>query len=143
MHWTDREILAWLEEQLPVDRMATFETELRQNDSLRGRVARVIREHDQGGATVGEIWRRARLSCPGRSELGSFLLGTLPTDTAAYFDFHLRTIGCRICQANLQDLEEQSRQSDSVPARRQRFFQSSAGLLRPSHGTAASDGSHQ
>ena len=143
MHWTDREILAWLDEQLAVDRMAAFETELRQDNSLRRRVAQVIREHDQGGATVGEIWRRARLSCPGRSELGGFLLGTLPTDTAAYIDFHLRTIGCRVCQANLQDLEEQARQSDSVPDRRRRFFQSSAGLLRPSQGSAASGGSYE
>ncbi len=139
MYWTDREILAWLDEQLPVDRMATFETELRHDDSLRTRVSRVIREHDQGGTSVGEIWRRARLTCPGRSELGSFLLGALPADAADYIDFHLRTIGCRVCQANLHDLEEQSRQSDSVPDRRRRFFQSSAGLLRPSDGPAVSD----
>ncbi len=137
MHWTDRELTAWLDELLPAERMAEFENQLRKDSALRARMAVLIRQRDQGGHTIGEIWQRSRLSCPVRTELGSYLLGTLTTAAAAYVEFHLRTVGCRVCQANLNDLEEQSSQSDQVPGRRRRFFESSAGLLRgesESHG---------
>lgn len=131
MEWTDREVVAWLEELLPGSRMAEFEQQLRADPHLQRRVAEVIRNRDQGGNTIGEIWQRHRLSCPTRNELGSFLLRTLPADSAEYIEFHLHTVGCRVCQANLQDLEEQSRQSEQPTGRRRRFFESSAGLLKP------------
>ena len=130
MQWTDRELAAWLDELLPAERMAAFENQLRGDSALRGRLAVVIRERDQGGNTIGEIWQRSRLSCPSRTELGGYLLGTLSTEPADYIEFHLKTIGCRVCQANLLDLEEQSTQSGQMPDRRRRFFESSAGLLR-------------
>jgi len=130
MQWTDRELTAWLDELMPLDRMAAFENQLRTDSALRARVAVIIRHRDQGGNTVGEIWQRSRLSCPVRTELGGYLLGTLSPDAAAYIEFHLKTVGCRVCQANLLDLEEQSTQSGPVPDRRRRFFESSAGLLR-------------
>lgn len=130
MNWTDREICAWLDELLSAERMATFETQLRENEQLRSRVANLIRSRDQGGNTVGEIWQRAQLSCPSRTELGGYLLQTLSPDAAGYVEFHLQTIGCRVCQANVRDLEEQASQSENVPGRRRRFYESSAGLLR-------------
>lgn len=130
MQWTDRELTAWLDELLPAERMAAFENQLRQDSALRARLAVLIRHRDQGGNTIGEIWQRARLSCPVRTELGGYLLGTLSPDAAAYVEFHLKTVGCRVCQANLNDLEEQSTQTGQVPDRRRRFFESSAGLLR-------------
>lgn len=131
MAWTDRELTAWLDELLPAKRMVEFETQLRSDTALQARVAQLIRHRDQGGNSIGEIWQRARLSCPTRTEMGSYLLGTLNPDAVAYIDFHLNTVGCRVCQANLHDLEEQSTQSDQVPGRRRRFFESSAGLLKP------------
>jgi len=130
MPWTDREVTAWLDELLPALRMAEFETQLRTDPALQARVAQVIRHRDQGGNTIGEVWQRARLSCPTRTEMGGYLLGTLPPELASYIEFHLQTVGCRVCHANLNDLEEQSTQSDQVPGRRKKFFESSAGLLR-------------
>ena len=130
MQWSDRELAGWLDELLPAERMAAFENQLRQDSALRARVAVLIRHRDQGGNSIGEIWQRGRLSCPVRTELGGYLLGTLPTEAVAYIEFHLHTVGCRVCQANLSDLEEQSTQSSQVPDRRRRFFESSAGLLR-------------
>lgn len=130
MTWTDRELTAWLDELLPAARMAELELEVRQDQALQARLAQLIRHRDQGGNTVGEVWQRAKLSCPTRSEMGGYLLGTLDGDAAAYIEFHLQTVGCRVCQANLHDLEEQSTQSDQVPGRRRKFFESSAGLLR-------------
>ena len=110
--------------------LVEFETQLRNDTALQARVTPLIRHRDQGGNTVGEVWQRARLSCPTRTEMGGYLLGTLSPETVAYIEFHFKTVGCRVCQANLHDLEEQSTQSEQVPGRRRRFFESSAGLLK-------------
>lgn len=127
--WTDQELTSWLNERLPAERMAVLEQQLRTDESLRIRVAQLIQHRDQGGHSVGEIWYRGRLSCPSRSELGGYLLGTLPQPVSDYLDFHLLTIGCRLCQANLQDLQEHSDDNSESQVRRRRFFESSAGFL--------------
>ena len=85
------------------------------------------------GDTQGfaDVWRRGRLSCPGRHQLGSFLLGALPADLAGYIRFHLETIGCRYCAANLDDLRQAADAASSETVRRrQKYFQSSAGYVR-------------
>ncbi|MEZ6124872.1 MAG: hypothetical protein R3C49_17125 [Planctomycetaceae bacterium] len=129
MAWTDRELCAWLDEMLPAERMTELEQQLRDDSALQARVRGLIHRRDQGGHSVGEIWQRAAISCPSRSELGGFLLETLPDDQARYIEFHLMTVGCRRCQANLKDLEDHAASGSEVPQRRQRFFESSAGLL--------------
>ena len=96
------------------------------------RLATVNGRRNSGVHTVGEIWRRHRLSCPTREQLGSFLLGVLEDDHADYLKYHIESIGCRICQANLEDLRQQQaedRQAETV-TRRGKFFKTSAGLLR-------------
>jgi hypothetical protein len=128
--FTDDELLAYLDEMLALERMACVESALRDSESLRHRLASLARRRDQGVHSVGEIWRRRRASCPTRSQLGSYLLSTLQSDLADYIDFHLQTVGCRYCQANLRDLEEAARTSPETGRRRQKFFQSSAGYLR-------------
>jgi hypothetical protein len=129
--FSDSELAGYLDEMLPHERAAFVESRLRDSAALRQRVSALIRQRDQGGHTVGEIWRRRRLSCPSRSDLGAFLLGVLPSDHADYIRFHIHTIGCRLCEANLTDLEQASRQTDqAAEPRRQRFFESSAGRLR-------------
>ncbi|MDG1896095.1 MAG: hypothetical protein P8J37_14425 [Fuerstiella sp.] len=132
MTWTDRELCAWLDEMLPAERMTELEQQLRTDEALQSRMAQLIHHLDQGGHTVGEIWQRERLSCPGRSELGGYLLGTLPRGASEFVEFHLKTVGCRVCQANLNDLEEHASQAAESPKRRRRFFESSAGLLKSS-----------
>ena len=134
--WTDDELIAWLDEMLPADRIAVLEAELRESESLRHRIASLARSRDDGVHTVGQIWRRNRASCPTRSEIGSYLLGTLDVEAAQYVEFHIRTIGCRYCSANLNDLEDASKKSEDTDQRRRRFFQSSAGYL-----TGGADGS--
>jgi hypothetical protein len=128
--FSDDELLAFLDEQLPVERASSLETLLRDSSDMRQRLAALIRRRDQGGHTVGEIWRRNRLSCPTRSTLGSHLLGVLDDSLSQYVEFHLKTIGCRLCNAVVTELEE-SRQPQPVNThRRKRYFESSAGLLR-------------
>lgn len=127
--WTDDELIAWLDEMLPADRIAALEAELRTSEALRHRIAGLSKTRDDGVHTVGEIWRRNRTSCPTRSEIGSYLLGTLEQQASDYIEFHIRIIGCRYCAANLGDLEDASRRTEEVSQRRRRFFQSSAGYL--------------
>jgi hypothetical protein len=87
---------------------------------------------DAGMHSIGDIWRRRRLSCATREQLGSLLLGALEPALADYFQFHLDSIGCRFCQANLDDLKAQ--QAGAEPAetdsRRQKYFQTSAAYLK-------------
>lgn len=127
--FSDDELLAYLDEMLPVERATECEAELRAAPELRQRVQLLIRRRDQGGHTIGEIWRRRNLSCLSRSDLGSWLLGTADDGLADYIEFHLQVIGCRVCAANVEDLQ-QSQATPGAPQRRQRFFESSAGALR-------------
>ena len=127
--FTDEELSAYLDEMLSVDRMATVEHALRDSEPLRRRAASLARLRDHGEHSLGAIWRRRRLSCPSRTELGSYLLGTLPAQTSDYVDFHVRTVGCRVCTANLNDLEQAAQAGDESQQRRKKFFQSSAGYL--------------
>jgi hypothetical protein len=129
--FTDAELLAFLDEGLPVDRMTAVESALRQSVELQKRVAALRNQREIAGHSVGEIWRRARLTCPTRHELGSYLLGALPAELAQYIRFHLQTIGCRYCAANVDDLKQATQPAASETAqRRQKFFQSSAGHIR-------------
>lgn len=130
-HFSDAELLGWLDEQLPADRLSQIELAMRDSEALRHRIAELIRKRDQGEHSVGEIWRRNRLSCPDRETLGSWLLETLDENLTSYIEFHLNTIGCRFCNASLEELEAaQSVPDSNAQQRRRRFFESSAGLLR-------------
>jgi len=121
---------AYLDEALPVEEMAGIEKALRDDPSLARQLAAIIARRDSGLISLGEVWRRHRLSCPTRQELGSFLLGVLPDDAANYVTFHLEVVGCRCCQANVADLKNRSAETQSsAENRRRKYFQSSAGHL--------------
>ncbi len=129
--FSDDELLAFLDEQLPVERASALEESLRDQAELRERLAELIQRRDQGGHTVGEIWRRHRLSCPNRTALGSHLLGALDEDVSGYIEFHLEKIGCRLCNAVVSELKDsQESRPENSQQRRRRYFVSSAGLLR-------------
>jgi RNA polymerase sigma-70 factor (ECF subfamily) len=87
-----------------------------------------------GGEPAGEetlladIWETRRPSCLKRSTVGAWLLGTLESPWADYVDFHLHRLGCRFCQANLEDLRRQG-QADQSRAVRQRIMASTVGFL--------------
>jgi hypothetical protein len=128
---TDADLIHYMDEALPVDQMVRVESALRASDELRERQARLRQSLDHGWHSVGAIWRSHRLSCPPRSQLGSYLLGTLEPEWQDYVRFHIETIGCRVCQANLDDLRTRSTENTAgVKTRRHRIFQSSAGLLQ-------------
>ncbi len=131
MHVTDSELEAYLEEALPAELMASIEQAMRSDEKLRERLLTLIRQRDQGAHTVGAIWRRYRLSCPTREQLGSYLLNALDDDVRDYVQFHLETVECRYCQASLADLKRKQSESDSQRRERtRRYFQSSIGRMR-------------
>ena len=124
------ELEAYLDEALPPDAMAQVEKALRSDESLAGQLADINGRRDAGVHSLGGVWRRARLSCPSREQLGSYLLDALPHDAADYVTFHLQTIGCRYCTANLADMRAQhDRSNTESDIRRRKYFQSSAGYL--------------
>lgn len=130
---TDAQIEAFLDEALPPKRMAAVEEAIRSDEHIAARVAQAVGRRDAGLHSLGAIWRRRRLTCPSREQLGSYLLGVLPRKHADYVQFHLEIVECRICTASVADLKarhaEEDRESES---RRKRYFQSSAGFLKRS-----------
>jgi anti-sigma factor RsiW len=128
---TQSDLQAYLDEALSPADMAAVEIELRARPELLSQLAVINGRRDAGVHSVGEIWRRHRLSCPGREQLGSYLLGALDKQHENYVEFHLKTVGCRLCQANLEDLRrQQEEKAEVVQTRRTRYFQSTAGHLR-------------
>lgn len=80
-------------------------------------------------ALLTEIWQEQRLSCPKRSTVGAYLLGTLEPDWWDYVAFHLDKLGCRFCRANLDDLKQQTA-DEGRRAMRDKIMQSTVGFLR-------------
>jgi hypothetical protein len=122
---------AYCDEALPAEEMARIEAALRGDPALLAQLAAISARRDAGVHSLGEIWRRHRLSCPPREQWGSYLLGAIEPEVADYLRFHLEIVGCRYCQANLADLrDQQTQQHEAAEIRRHRYFQSSAGYLR-------------
>lgn len=128
--FTDAELAAFLDEALPANRCAELEHQVRADAGLRKRLLEIRGRETAGLHTIGAIWRRNRLSCPSRSELGQFVLGALEKAPHEYIQFHLEDIGCRYCQANLADLQAASTSDDQPARRRRRYYQTSAGYLK-------------
>ena len=131
--YTTIQLEAFLDESLPEEQMASIETALRADEKLVEALATLVGRRDAGVHTLGAIWRRHRLSCPTRQQLGSYLLEVLSADHADYVKFHLEVGGCRFCNANVEDLRQQHAATDleDSKTRRQKYFQSSAGYLAP------------
>ncbi len=130
--YTQTELEAYLDEALPAEHMARIEQALRSDRSLVGQLAAINARRDAGVHSLGEIWRRHRPSCPTREQLGSHLLGALPKEISDYVEIHVEVVGCRVCRANLGDLQKQQAEAaDVAQTRRRKYFQSSAGYLRP------------
>ncbi len=130
--FTDEELLAYVDESLPVARSAEIENQLRGSETLRSRLSSLMAVQDQGGRTVGEIWRRGRISCPSRTLWIAFHDGEIGETLRRYLQFHLQTIGCRYCAANLADL--MSSEDAAAQSRRQKIFQTSIGRLKAGAG---------
>jgi len=128
----DVEILrAYLADTLRPEELARVEKALRDSAELRARLEEVRENRgDLGLHTLGAIWRRGRLTCPTRQQLGSYMLDALDPELASYLKFHLDVIACPYCQANLADLKSKAAQAPAVTqVRHDRIIRSSRHLL--------------
>lgn len=120
---------AYIDDALSETEMARIEQALRDSDQLKAALQSAREERDRGEHSVGAIWRRDRLSCPSREELNRFLLDCVEPEMKAYLEFHLHTILCPTCLANLDDLRDKLSPQAVRASRRRKIFDSSAGLL--------------
>lgn len=87
----------------------------------------------QAGTSVADVWRRQRITCLKRGTLGQYLLGVLEEPWLNYTQFHLDVVGCPMCLANLEDMQQDEAGQDA-PASTSQLFASSVGFLsRASH----------
>src|SRR2546430_618223 len=122
---TQSDLQAYLDEALSPAEMTAIEAELRKKPELLKQLSAINARRDAGVHSVGEIWRRQRLSCPTREQLGSYLLGALDGGHTEYIDFYLKTIGCPPCLANLEDPpRQQGETTQDAQTRRTKNFQS-------------------
>lgn len=134
--FTRVQLHAYLDDTLNDTETAQVEQALRESKQLRDQLRSLMEERERGEHSIGAIWRRHRLSCPTRDQLGSYLLQVLDKDLQDYIHFHLHSIACPYCLANLTDL--QSLRQEPAPQtqeRRKRFFDSSAGYLQAARDT--------
>jgi hypothetical protein len=141
--FSDDAIRAYLNDSLSDPIVQQIESVLRQesvdSNRLIEQIQKIASESPVGTHSIGEIWRRNRLSCPKREDLSRYLLGAIGEEEKEFIRIHLQSVQCVACQANLDDLsaiqrqlDEQSKtiQSDrSTQERRSKYFQSSVGRL--------------
>lgn len=131
---TREQLHAFLDDALNEVETARIELAIRDSETLRKELRLAMQERDRGEHSLGAIWRRERLTCASREQLGSYLLGVLDEAESDYLTFHLETIGCPFCLANFSDLkalQEEPVLSDTrARERRHRIFHSSAGFLQ-------------
>lgn len=90
---------------------------------------RAALDEQSAEVTVARVWRERRLTCLKRSTLQAHLLEVLDEPWLSYTQFHLDVVGCPICLANLQDLEEEEA-GQVAPAQAEQIFASSVGFLK-------------
>jgi hypothetical protein len=128
---TREQLHAYLDDALSDAETARVEQSLRNSEALRLSLRQAMQERDRGEHSLGAVWRRERLTCPSREQLGSYLLQVLDEAEQDYLAFHLTTVGCPYCQANLADLQALRQEpAPKAKERRRRIFQSSAGYLQ-------------
>ena len=116
--FSDTQLYAFLDEALPAEQISALEAALRDDAALGERLAAVVGRRDAGLHSLGAIWRRRRLTCFTREQLGSYLLRVLDPQLADYLAFHVDTLGCRTCQAGLEDLKRRTAATEAAGASR-------------------------
>lgn len=126
---TREQLHAYLDDALDDAATARIENLLRTSSGVREQLDEIRSERDRGEHSLGAVWRREKLSCLTREQLGGYLHGVLDKPLRQYVEFHLDEVECACCQANLDDLKEKQAESAATSKRRRRYFETSAGLL--------------
>ena len=124
-------------EQLGLDEKAVALKKFRFIEKVRDALPQSARQAVEADTTADDLltslWADFRPSCPKRTTLGKFQLGTLKPAWDDYVEFHLSSLGCRFCTASLDDLEQlaaASESSSSMPLRN-RIMESTVGFFQP------------
>ncbi len=128
---TREQLHAFLDDALDDAEATKVEKALRDSAELQKQLRAVREERDRGEHSLGGVWRRERLSCFTREQLTSFIHGVLDANEHQYVEFHMKTIGCLMCLANLEDLREKLAEPAAQNRRRKRYYETSAGMLNP------------
>ena len=122
-------------EQLDLSEKAVALKKHRFLEKLRDALPRSARDASDSTADdlLTSLWSDFRPSCPKRTTLGKFQLGTLNPAWDEYVAFHVETLGCQFCSASLDDLAElaSASQADVTAPLRDRIMQSTVGFFRP------------
>jgi len=128
---TKEMLRSFLHDALPEAESATVEKALRDDPALQKRYEEVRQEEDRGEHSLGALWRRENLTCPNRGQLDGYIQQAIDPEFMVYIQFHLLTMGCPYCLANLEDLEKaQAEAPEQTKTRRRKIVNSSADLLR-------------
>lgn len=95
---------AFIDDHLSEQETIRVEKAVRESPELQSQLSSIIANRDMGDHSIGAIWRREHLSCPSREELSSYKEEALDPQRIDYIKFHLETVGCKACKANLSDL---------------------------------------
>jgi len=131
--FSQSDLEAYLDEGLSPDEMAAIEDRLRNDPELGKKLVQIHGRRDAGIHTLGEIWRRHRLTCPNREQLVMYLDQRLPAEESKYIEFHLNQVRCRLCVASYEDIcISRQDEDDETGSRQQRILdRSSTYLKRP------------
>ena len=97
-------------------------------EALTGKV-KITDESNIDGMLV-DLWQEQRFTCPKRSTIGSWRLGSLDEQWSEYVKFHINQLGCNICLANLEDLDNELNKKTEYDTVCQRIFESSIGFFK-------------
>tara|TARA_B110000014_G_scaffold220952_1_gene177326 strand:+ start:43 stop:441 length:399 start_codon:yes stop_codon:yes gene_type:complete len=131
MTYSLAQLEAYLDEDLDAGMMSNIEDALREDTQLLQSLSTILSQRESGVHSVGSVWRRASITCPSRETIADSLLGILSDDHNDYIHFHINEVGCRLCQAHLDDLTaQQDVNQEMSSSRRKRYFESTAGYLK-------------
>ncbi len=129
--FSQADLEAYLDEALPPDEMAAVEETLRNDPEFAKNLVAIHGRRDAGVHTLGEIWRRHRLTCPSRVQLTLYLDKQTSDDESTYIKFHLEEVQCRLCNASFEDINLQRQDAgEQTASRHQRFLDRSSNYLR-------------
>ena len=129
--FTQADLEAYLDEALPPEEMGQIEDHLRNNPEMGERLIAIHGRRDAGVHTLGEIWRRHRLTCPSREQLTLYLDDKVGKEQGEYITFHLEEIHCRLCVASYEDIRiSREDDTDESMSRHQRILDRSSHYLR-------------
>jgi hypothetical protein len=134
MHgFSDARLLAYVEERLSIADTIRLEKSLDADEQLKTDLCRVSGQHVTGELTLAAIWRDFQVGCLNHEQLAAYVRHQLGGGLADYVRFHIDEVGCRVCEARLDELTRLTNNSANEQATplASKCFNSSVGLIQP------------